>query len=65
MLTVGRTVAVVADGLRSIYGEEARSIASFALRLCRERHDAQGERVWIRVLDRIAMKEGPARPAGS
>lgn len=53
MLTVGRTVAIVADGLRTIYGEEAQAIVVFALRQCRERQDAQGEKVWNRVLERI------------
>ena len=56
MLTVWRTVSKVADGLRAIYGDEARAVAIFVLRQCRERHDDQGEKVWRRVLDRIEQK---------
>ena len=58
MLTVHRTLAIVADGLQIIYGDEAQTIAHFALRQCRERHDTQGERVWNEVLARVRTGEG-------
>jgi hypothetical protein len=61
MLTVERTVAIVADGLRAIYGDEAQVMANFVLRQCRERQDVAGERVWNRVLEHIRNPHGPRR----
>jgi hypothetical protein len=63
MLTVERTVSVVADGLRAIYGDEAQTVVVFVLRQCREQQDAQGEKVWSRVLERIIREQ--ARPVSS
>ena len=57
MLTVERTLSSVAEGLVTIYGDEAQAIAQFALRQCQERHDAAGEKVWNLVLDQILTRE--------
>jgi hypothetical protein len=64
MLTVGRTLAIVAEGLRTIYGDEAQAMARFVLRQCRERRDRAGEKVWIRVLDQIKTKDDSGRIGG-
>jgi hypothetical protein len=64
MLTVGRTLSIVAEGLRAIYGDEAQAMAQFALRQCRERRDTTGEKVWTRVLDQIRSKDASGRIGG-
>jgi hypothetical protein len=58
MLTVHRTLRIVAEGLRTIYGDEAQTIADFALRQCRERRDTQGEKVWNEVLECVRTGQG-------
>lgn len=64
MLTVGRTLSIVADGLRSVYGDEAQAVARFVVRQCQERRDRRGEKVWNRVLDHLRSDDDPGTPRG-
>jgi hypothetical protein len=62
MMTVGNTLNIVAEGLLSIYGDEAKTMAHFVLRQCRERQDSAGEQVWNQLLERITTLEVPPPP---
>ena len=64
MMTVGRTLSIVAEGLEIIYGDEAKTVADYVVRQCRERRDAQGEKVWTQLLERIETREGRVPPSG-
>lgn len=54
MITVSHALNIVADGLRTIYGDEALSVANFALRRCHEEHDEDGEQVWTHLIRRLS-----------